>query len=89
CRINSNPRILIFDEATSALDYESERVIQQNMRAICEGRTVLIIAHRLSAVRHSHRIIAMDKGQIVESGPHEQLLSQGGYYARLVELQGN
>ncbi|WP_301280429.1 type I secretion system permease/ATPase [Chromobacterium subtsugae] len=85
----SNPRILIFDEATSALDYESERVIQQNMRAICEGRTVLIIAHRLSAVRHSHRIIAMDKGQIVESGPHEQLLSQGGYYARLVELQNH
>jgi subfamily B ATP-binding cassette protein HlyB/CyaB len=83
----SNPRILIFDEATSALDYESERVIQNNMQAICQGRTVIVIAHRLSAVRHAHRIVAMDKGQIVESGHHEQLIQQGGYYARLVELQ--
>ncbi|TDR76424.1 type I secretion system permease/ATPase [Paludibacterium purpuratum] len=83
-----NPRILIFDEATSALDYESERIIQNNMQAICQNRTVLIIAHRLSAVRIAHRIVAMDKGQIVETGPHEQLLQQGGYYARLVELQG-
>jgi subfamily B ATP-binding cassette protein HlyB/CyaB len=83
----SNPRILIFDEATSALDYESERVIQNNMQAICQGRTVIVIAHRLSAVRNAHRIVAMDKGQIVESGHHEQLIQQGGYYARLVELQ--
>jgi len=83
----SNPRILIFDEATSALDYESERVIQNNMQAICQGRTVIVIAHRLSAVRHAHRIVAMDKGQIVEIGRHDQLIQQGGYYARLVELQ--
>ena len=61
-----NPRILIFDEATSALDYESERVIQQNMQAICKGRTVIIIAHRLSAVRDANRILVMDRGQIVE-----------------------
>ena len=83
----SNPRILIFDEATSALDYESERIIQDNMRAICQGRTVLIIAHRLSAVRIANRIVAMDKGQIVETGHHDTLIQQKGYYARLVELQ--
>jgi subfamily B ATP-binding cassette protein HlyB/CyaB len=82
-----NPRILIFDEATSALDYESERAIQNNMRAICAGRTVIVIAHRLSAVRDANRIVAMDKGQIVEIGSHEELLQQDGYYARLVELQ--
>lgn len=73
-----NPRILIFDEATSALDYESERVIQDNMRDICRGRTVLIIAHRLSAVRDANRIVVMDKGQIVECGSHEELLRSGG-----------
>ncbi|PHV13324.1 type I secretion system permease/ATPase [Chitinimonas sp. BJB300] len=83
-----NPRILIFDEATSALDYESERVIQDNMKDICQGRTVLIIAHRLSAVRVAHRIVAMDKGQIVEIGPHQELASKpGGYYANLLALQ--
>jgi subfamily B ATP-binding cassette protein HlyB/CyaB len=84
----SNPRILIFDEATSALDYESEQVIQENMRKICAGRTVLIIAHRLSAVRDADRILVMDRGQIVEDGPHEQLLAQkDGIYAHLYELQ--
>ena len=83
-----NPRILIFDEATSALDYESERIIQDNMQHICRGRTVLIIAHCLSTVRHAHRIIAMEKGHIVESGRHEELLAKpNGYYARLVALQ--
>ena len=83
-----NPRILIFDEATSALDYESEQIIQKNMQAICKGRTVLIIAHRLSAVRHAHRIIAMDHGQIIEEGHHDDLLKQpNGYYARLHMLQ--
>lgn len=85
--LTGNPRILIFDEATSALDYESERAIQNNMRAICAGRTVIIIAHRLSAVRHANRIVAMDKGQIVEIGSHDELLVRDGYYARLVELQ--
>ncbi|NHQ80275.1 type I secretion system permease/ATPase [Chromobacterium vaccinii] len=82
-----NPGILILDEATSALDYESERIIQHNMQAICRNRTVIIIAHRLSAVRHANRIVAMDKGEIVEIGAHETLVRQGGYYARLVELQ--
>ena len=70
----TNPRILIFDEATRALDYESERIIQENMKAIVRGRTVIIIAHRLAAVRPCHRIIGMQKGEIVEDGTHEELL---------------
>lgn len=84
----TNPRILIFDEATSALDYESEAIIQRNMTHICQGRTVLIIAHRLSAVRHAHRIIVMDKGKIVEAGPHDALVQKPqGLYAHLWRMQ--
>lgn len=84
----TNPRILIFDEATSALDYESEAIIQRNMAQICSGRTVLIIAHRLSAVRRATRIIVMDKGQIVETGPHDVLMRQPqGLYAHLWRMQ--
>lgn len=83
-----NPRILIFDEATSALDYESERVIQQNMQHICKGRTVIIIAHRLSAVRDADRIVVMDKGQIREQGSHRQLLANpDSLYTQLHRLQ--
>ena len=85
----SNPRILVFDEATSALDYETERVIQDNMRLICKGRTVLVIAHRLSAVRCADYIIAMDKGQIVEMDCHDELIAKDGYYAKLVSLQSH
>ncbi|MBV9077671.1 MAG: type I secretion system permease/ATPase, partial [Methylobacteriaceae bacterium] len=80
----TNPRILIFDEATSALDYESERIIQQNMRAICEDRTVLIVAHRLSTVRGANRILVMEKGQLAENGSHEALMQLDGIYAGLV-----
>jgi ATP-binding cassette, subfamily B, bacterial HlyB/CyaB len=84
----TNPRVLIFDEATSALDYESERIIQDNMKAICKGRTVIIIAHRLSAVRDANRIIVMDRGQIVEAGTHVELLhTVTGHYSRLYRLQ--
>lgn len=83
----TNPRILIFDEATSALDFETERVIQNNMRAMCAGRTVIIIAHRLTAVRHANQIFAMDKGRLVEQGVHDELVAQDGYYAHLVALQ--
>ncbi|WP_257282035.1 type I secretion system permease/ATPase [Endozoicomonas sp. ISHI1] len=79
----TNPKILIFDEATSALDYESEHIIQQNMKRISQGRTVFIIAHRLSTVRDADRIIVMEKGRIVEEGAHDQLVKQGGHYARL------
>ncbi len=85
----TNPRILIFDEATSALDYESERAIQANMRAICRGRTVLIVAHRLSTVRGADRILVMDRGVLVEDGRHEELASRpGGIYAALVAVAG-
>jgi subfamily B ATP-binding cassette protein HlyB/CyaB len=82
-----DPRILIFDEATSALDYESERVIQQNMRQIAEGRTVIIIAHRLSTVRLSNRILTIDRGRLVEDGTHDELVRTGGRYASLHRLQ--
>jgi len=86
----TNPRILILDEATSALDYESEAIVQRNMAQIAKGRTVLIIAHRLSAVRQAHRIIVMEKGRIVEAGPHEALLQkQQGLYAHLWRMQDN
>jgi subfamily B ATP-binding cassette protein HlyB/CyaB len=84
----TNPRILIFDEATSALDYESEKTIQDNMRRIAQGRTVLIIAHRLSAVREAHRIAVMERGQLVELGSHQELLRvPKGIYAHLHALQ--
>jgi subfamily B ATP-binding cassette protein HlyB/CyaB len=82
-----NPRILIFDEATSALDYESERVIQQNMLEIAKGRTVIVIAHRLSTVRRADRIITIERGRIVEDGTHEDLVRTGGRYATLHRLQ--
>ncbi len=84
----TNPRVLIFDEATSALDYESEKVIQENMRKICAGRTVLIIAHRLSAVRDADRILVMERGQIIEDGSHDELLKkEDGMYTHLYQLQ--
>jgi subfamily B ATP-binding cassette protein HlyB/CyaB len=86
----SNPPIIIFDEATSALDYESERIIQENMNRIVQGRTVIIIAHRLAAVRRCNRIIGMKDGRIVESGTHEELLAtEGGLYAHLWHLQSS
>jgi subfamily B ATP-binding cassette protein HlyB/CyaB len=83
----TNPKILIFDEATSALDYESEHIIQSNMRKISSGRTVLIIAHRLSAVRHADRIITIERGRIVEDGTHDELMKRGGRYAFLHQIQ--
>jgi subfamily B ATP-binding cassette protein HlyB/CyaB len=83
----TNPRILIFDEATSALDYESERIIQQNMSAICRNRTVFIIAHRLSTVRHCNRILVMEKGRIIETGNHDALIKLKGHYDALYQLQ--
>jgi len=82
-----DPRILIFDEATSALDYESEHIIQTNMRAICAGRTVILIAHRLSTVRACDRIITVDHGRIIEDGTHDDLLRRAGRYAQLHRLQ--
>jgi subfamily B ATP-binding cassette protein HlyB/CyaB len=83
----ADPRILILDEATSALDAESEEIIQNNLAAIAQGRTVLIIAHRLSAVRSCHRIITVEAGEITEMGAHEELLKNGGRYAQLYSKQ--
>ncbi|MGY4436693.1 subfamily B ATP-binding cassette protein HlyB/CyaB [Bradyrhizobium sp. F1.13.1] len=83
-----NPRILIFDEATSALDYESERIIHDNMKEIAKGRTVLIIAHRLSTVRGADRIFTLERGRLVEDGTHDALIKTGGRYAALHRLQG-
>jgi ATP-binding cassette, subfamily B, bacterial HlyB/CyaB len=85
----TNPRILIFDEATSALDYESERIIQDNMQRIAQGRTVFIIAHRLSTVRRSNRIITIDRGRLVEDGTHDELIKKGGRYATLHRVQAD
>ena len=84
----TNPRILIFDEATSALDYESERIIQDNLQNIKTGRTMFIVAHRLTTVKDCDIIIVMDKGHIVERGSHEELMRLGGYYHRLYTQQG-
>ena len=85
--ILSNPPVLIFDEATSALDYESERTIMHNMDAIAENRTMLIIAHRLSTVRRCDRIIVVEKGEIIESGSHDELMAQQGSYYHLYNQQ--
>jgi subfamily B ATP-binding cassette protein HlyB/CyaB len=83
----TNPRLLIFDEATSALDYESESIIQRNLKSMCEGRTVLIIAHRLSTLRDAHKILVIDKGEIAEYGSHEELLAREGLYHHLYSQQ--
>jgi len=83
----SDPRILIFDEATSALDYESERIVQENMARIAKGRTVFIIAHRLSAVRLADRILTIERGRLVEDGSHDELVRSGGRYATLHRIQ--
>ncbi len=83
----TNPRILILDEATSALDAESEEIIQKNLKLIAKGRTVMIIAHRLSAIRQASRVITVEEGQITEQGTHESLLRSGGRYAQLWNKQ--
>jgi ATP-binding cassette, subfamily B, bacterial HlyB/CyaB len=82
-----DPRILIFDEATSALDYESERIVQQNMAQMSQGRTVIIIAHRLSALRIADRVITIERGCLIEDGSHHELIKAGGRYAKLYRLQ--
>jgi ATP-binding cassette, subfamily B, bacterial MsbA len=82
-----DPPILVFDEATSALDTEAERLVQDAIDHLLEGRTVFVIAHRLSTVRRADRILVLDRGRIVDSGDHAELLERGGLYRRLHELQ--
>jgi subfamily B ATP-binding cassette protein MsbA len=82
-----NPPILILDEATSSLDTESERLVQDAINTLMKDRTSLVIAHRLSTVRHADEIIVMQKGTIVERGTHDELLAKGGFYKRLVDMQ--
>jgi ATP-binding cassette, subfamily B, bacterial len=82
-----NPRILILDEATSALDSESEALVQEALERIMQGRTVFVIAHRLATVRRVDRILVLEKGQVVESGTHSQLIAQEGRYAKFYAQQ--
>ncbi|RZA12689.1 MAG: ATP-binding cassette domain-containing protein, partial [Lysobacteraceae bacterium] len=79
--------ILLLDEATSALDAQSERAVQQALDNLMEGRTTLVIAHRLATILKADRIVVMDAGRIVAEGTHAQLLAQGGLYAELAKLQ--
>ena len=81
------PPLLVFDEATSAQDSESEMLIQQSMQAVMKNRTVIVIAHKLATVQYADEIVVVDKGEIVETGRHEDLITSKGIYQRLYELQ--
>jgi ATP-binding cassette subfamily B protein len=82
-----NPRLILLDEATSALDTESERLVQEALMRLTEGRTTLIVAHRFSTIRHAHRIVVLHQGQIAEVGSHEELMGRKGFFYRLASLQ--
>jgi ABC-type multidrug transport system fused ATPase/permease subunit len=82
-----DPRVLILDEATSALDAESEHLVQEALERLMQGRTTLVIAHRLSTVKGADRVVVLDGGKIVQSGPHAQLVGEDGLYQRLVQRQ--
>ena len=84
-----NPPLLLLDEATSALDAESERMVQAALESAMQGRTTLVIAHRLATVQKADRIIVLDHARLVEQGTHSELVAQGGVYARLAALQFN
>jgi ABC-type multidrug transport system fused ATPase/permease subunit len=80
--------VIILDEATSALDTDSERLVQAALARLAKGRTTLIVAHRFSTIRQAHRIVVMQRGQIVETGAPPELLVRGGHFTRLANLQG-
>merc|ERR1712130_749712 len=82
-----NPRILLLDEATSALDSESEYLVQQALDRIMIGRSVLVIAHRLSTVKNANEVVVIEKGKVVEKGSHDELIEKNGAYSRLVKRQ--
>ena len=82
-----DPRVLILDEATSALDAESEHLVKEALDRLMQGRTTLIIAHRLSTVKDADRVLVLDGGRVVEAGSHDELMAHGGIYRRLVERQ--
>ena len=85
--VAKNPPILILDEATSSLDTESERLVQDAINNMMQNRTSIVIAHRLSTIRHADEIIVLQKGKIVERGTHDQLITQNGFYKKLVDMQ--
>jgi ABC-type multidrug transport system fused ATPase/permease subunit len=82
-----DPRLLLLDEATSALDAESEALVQDALERLMVGRTAIVIAHRLSTVARADRVLVLDGGRVVESGPHAALMARGGPYRKLVERQ--
>ena len=82
-----NPPVMILDEATSALDTESERLVQEALLNLMKNRTSVVIAHRLSTIQHADEIVVLDKAEIVERGTHQELLSKGGVYSRLISMQ--
>ena len=83
----SNPSVLILDEATSSVDSQTEELIQKATEKLTQGRTSIVIAHRLATIQNADKILVMEQGEIVESGTHEELLALKGYYSKLFELQ--
>ncbi|RZL41763.1 MAG: ATP-binding cassette domain-containing protein, partial [Pedobacter sp.] len=83
----ANPPIMLLDEATSALDTESEKLVQEALNNLMQNRTSIVIAHRLSTIQQADLIVVIDKGQVAESGNHQELISHNGLYKRLIDMQ--
>jgi ABC-type multidrug transport system fused ATPase/permease subunit len=82
-----NPQLILFDEATSAIDSQTERLVQEALSRLMQQRTALVVAHRLSTVRHAERILVMNRGRIIESGSHPELMALKGFYYRLHQIE--